>query len=155
MSAFDKAWKLLKGNPDARVQSSTEGGYSEEDYAIHPAALGAANRQLFAMKENEKQLRQFAQQQGQKIPQKRARQVSRQMVTPEQRERMKNTSFNLQYKSPKFVSIVKPPRQSTEVTRLRSPGELRAEIQARRDATARRKELGRDKRGRRLLTEEE
>jgi len=155
MRAFEKAWKLLKGNPYARVQESDARGYSEEDYAIHPAALGAANRQVFAEMENQRKLQRFAQQQGQRMPQKIAQKVSRQMVTPEQRASMKNTSFNLQYRHPKFISIDKPPKRPNEVTSARSAGEIKAEIQAKKDATARRKKMGRDKRGRRLPKEEE
>ena len=125
------------------------------DFASHPAALGAANRQVMAENANRKRLNAMAHQQGGKIPFDAMKNAARRMVTPEQRASLKNDSFDLKYKNPKFISRIKPPERSKEVKYRESADELRAEIQAQKDATARRKKLGRDRRGRRLPTEEE
>jgi len=106
MNVFNKAWKLLKGNPNARVQvrnASNNVAYSKRDFPIHPAALGAANRQAMATNENQETVRRFARSQGQQLPSRRVNEIAQQMVTPEQRMRMKNDSFDLKYRNPNFI----------------------------------------------------
>ena len=106
MSAMDKAWTLLKGNPDARVRMENDrGGLSARDFAVHPAAIGAANRQIMAEKANQQRLESLAQQQGGQVPIDTMRETARRMVTPEQRASLKNNSFDLKYKHPRFINL--------------------------------------------------
>ena len=142
MSAFDKAWKLLKGNPDARVQAynPSDGGYSKRDFAIHPAALGAANRQSMAETANQQRLKALAQQQGGQIPTDTLRETARSMVTPEQRASFKNDSFNLRYKNPRFVSRIIP-KANRELPRL-TDRERKARMIQEKGARARRRDAG-------------
>tara|TARA_R110000751_G_scaffold43963_1_gene101039 strand:- start:94 stop:582 length:489 start_codon:yes stop_codon:yes gene_type:complete len=148
MNAMESAWMVLKGNPDARVQNvkPADGNlsYSTRDFAIHPAALGAANRQSYAESENRKTLRDFAQQHtGQIIPQNTLQDTARQMVTPEQRASMRNNSFDLHYKNPRFVHKIKPDLDVGELT----DGEKEARKIEAMGAKARRKEGGFSQKG--------
>lgn len=146
MSAFKKAWKFLKGNPDARVQvNNDKAGFSARDFAAHPAAIGAANRQSMAAYENRKKVFDFARIQGQEIPRDRLNEVAHQMVTPEQRARMKNTSFDLAYKNPNFIS-----RTQSKTDAPRTESEEREQRRAMQAARARRYERGRSNDGRAL-----
>ena len=140
MSAFEEAWVLLKGNPDARVQvrNAADNSYSARDFPIHPAALGAANRQTMAVDENRRKLFNFARIQGQELSNDRLNEVARQMVTPEQRGRIKNTSFDLKYKHPDFVHRT---RSATNIPR--TEGEERERKRAMEAARVRRYERGR------------
>tara|TARA_R110001632_G_scaffold12717_4_gene44042 strand:- start:6881 stop:7348 length:468 start_codon:yes stop_codon:yes gene_type:complete len=143
MTPTESAWRMLKGNPDARVQAynPSDGGYSRRDFAIHPAALGAANRQTMAETANQQRLKALAQQQGGQIPNHTMRETARQMVTPEQRASMKNDSFNLKYKNPRFVSKIKHPSAHRERPPLTNKERKAREIEG-RGAKARRRDAG-------------
>lgn len=143
MTPMENAWKMLKGNPDARVQrvNPENGAYSQRDCAIHPAALGAANRQTMAARENLDHLKRFVTGQGQKIPNYRMHEVAHQMVTPEQRARMKNNSFDLYNKNPRFVNKIRNPSEDRRVVPLTDGEKEARKIQA-MGARARRRDAG-------------
>mgnify|MGYP003630619380 CR=1 FL=1 len=142
MSAFEKSWRMLKGNPDARVQAfnPSDGGYSRRDFAIHPAALGAANRQVIAEAANRRSLRGLAEQQGGRIPLDTVKDAARRMVTPEQRANIKNDSFDLKYKNPRFISRILP-KETRNLPRL-TDRERKARKIEEKGARARRRDAG-------------
>jgi hypothetical protein len=137
MNAMESAWMVLKGNPDARVQVSNYGGkgntnisgFSARDFAAHPAAIGAANRQSMAISANRKKIRDFIRVNGgQQLPDDKLFSAAEQMVTPEQRASMKNTSFDLNFKNPKYIH-----RLRSQNSRSRGEGTKRRERQWGRD----------------------
>jgi hypothetical protein len=143
MNAFDKAWTLLKGNPNARVQSfsPSNGGYSTRDSAIHPAALGAANRQVMAENANRQRLEFLAQQQGGRGYFDGIMETARRMVTPEQRASIKNDSFDLKYKNPRFVSKIRHPSEDRHLPPLTDRERNARKIEA-KGARVRRRDAG-------------
>lgn len=144
MSAFEKAWVLLKGNPDARVQAVNPTGthFSDRDFAAHPAAIGAANRQVYATMQNKQKLIDS----GMSPNNPRLMVAARKKVTPQQRREMENTSFDLKYKNPNFISRVRERGSGAPKTKE----EKAILIQEAEDAKARRREAGFNKRGRKI-----
>ena len=118
MNAMDEAWMVLKGNPDARIRvvdsqysgnlgqvSGGSGDMSARDFAAHPAAIGAANRQSLAEEQNMARLNRLQTQTGQFLPPAKFKNTVSRMTTPEQRMKIKNTSpFKLLNDKPSKIS---------------------------------------------------